>query len=250
MRARDEGEFGDYTKSLSPGEGRGARATLTADVEGRAPRGTLTNDVEGRAPRGTLTDDVGGHAPRGTLTNDAEGRGPSPGLRVAEVETGLDDEAPVGIPPSLYARFEGFQLLGQGGMGVVYRARDLKLGRSVAIKLLQITPGTSRGGLMQEARSQARLRHEHACEVYEAGIADHVPFLVMQFIAGEPLSSAKAGMTLEEKVLCVRRVASALHEAHRLGMVHRDVKPGNILVERGEDGACKPYIVDFGLARD
>jgi len=134
-------------------------------------------------------------------------------------------------------------------MGVVYRARDLRIGRPVAIKLLISVGSTSGGGVLQEARAQARLRHEYACEVYEAGIADHVPFIVMQYIDGVPMNEARKTMTLEGKVRAVRRIATALHEAHRLGLVHRDVKPANILVERGDDGDWKPYILDFGIAR-
>jgi serine/threonine-protein kinase len=135
-------------------------------------------------------------------------------------------------------------------MGAVYRARDFRLGRDVAVKLLLEGDPGSRSGLLQEARSQARLRHPRVCEVFEAGVADSVPFIVMRYVDGAPLHKAQQAMTTEEKVRVVREIALALHEAHRLGMVHRDVKPGNVLVERGEDGAYTPYIADFGLARD
>jgi serine/threonine-protein kinase len=154
------------------------------------------------------------------------------------------------IPPSLYGRFEAFRFLGRGGMGAVYKARDLRLDREVAIKLLFGADPERGGSLLREARAQARIAHENVCEVYEAGTADHVRYIVMQLIAGDPLDKARASMTLEEKVRVIREIASALHEAHRLGMVHRDVKPGNIMVERGDDGAWKPYIMDFGLARE
>ena len=152
------------------------------------------------------------------------------------------------IPPSLYARFEDFQVLGRGGMGTVYRARDLRLGRTVAVKLL-FHEGSG-GGLLKEARSQARLTHPNICEVYEAGNADGVPFIVMRFIAGAPLSQLRAEMSLEEKVSAVRDAALALHEAHRAGLIHRDVKPGNLLVEREEDGRYHAFVCDFGIARD
>ncbi|HEU4532553.1 MAG TPA: serine/threonine-protein kinase, partial [Polyangiaceae bacterium] len=154
------------------------------------------------------------------------------------------------IPPSLYGRFEAFRLLGRGGAGEVYRARDFRLGRDVAIKLLFGADPERGTSLLREARSQARITHENVCEVYEAGVADRVRFIVMQLIEGAPLNRAKAEMTLEERVGVVRRVASALHAAHQLGLVHRDVKPSNVMVERGEDGAWKPYIMDFGLARE
>ncbi|MDC3955321.1 serine/threonine-protein kinase [Polyangium jinanense] len=154
------------------------------------------------------------------------------------------------IPPTLYSRFEAFEFLGRGGMGAVYKARDFRLGREVAIKLLFGADPELGGSMLREARSQARITHENVCEVYEAGTADHVRFIVMQLLHGEPLDKARSAMTLEEKIRVVRQVASALHEAHRLGLVHRDVKPANIMVERGEDGAWKPYIMDFGLARE
>ncbi len=154
------------------------------------------------------------------------------------------------IPRSLHDRFEDFQLVGRGGMGVVYRARDFRLGRTVAVKVLFDGDSGSQNGLLQEARSQARLLHPRVCEVFEAGVDNGVPFIVMRYVDGAPLHKLEDTMTVEEKVKVVREVALALHEAHRLGMVHRDVKPGNILVERDEDGSYKPYIADFGIARD
>ncbi|MDC0681402.1 serine/threonine-protein kinase [Sorangium atrum] len=157
--------------------------------------------------------------------------------------------APSPIPPSLHARFEDFHLLGRGGMGVVYRARDLRLRRRVAIKLLSAGAQID-GSFLREARSQARLRHENVCEVHEAGVADHVPFLVMRCIDGPSLQDARGDLTLEEKVRVARAIAAALHEAHRLGLVHRDVKPSNVMLERGTDGAYRPYLMDFGIARE
>lgn len=154
------------------------------------------------------------------------------------------------IPPSLHERFEGFELLGRGGMGAVYRAHDFRLRRDVAIKLLFSGDTGSRSGFLQEARSQARILHPHVCEVFEAGVADHVPFIVMRHVAGGSLDKVGPSILLEEKVRIVRDIALALHEAHRLGIIHRDVKPGNVLVERAEDGAWRPYIADFGIARD
>ncbi|MFO0586001.1 MAG: protein kinase [Polyangiaceae bacterium] len=175
-----------------------------------------------------------------TLTGDSAA---APAPRTAEVAP-----SSVEIPPSLYARFEQFEVAGRGGMGTVYKARDLRLGRAVAIKLL--FHHDPKGGLLKEARAQARLRHPNVCEVFEAGVADQVPFIVMRYIEGAPLQKAAAEMSLEEKVAAVRDVALALHEAHRNGLIHRDVKPSNILMERLEDGQFRPLITDFGIARD
>ncbi|MDI1477267.1 serine/threonine-protein kinase [Polyangium sp. y55x31] len=157
---------------------------------------------------------------------------------------------PQSIPQALLTRFGDFVFLGAGGMGSVYRAKDRHLGRDVAIKFLhQADPETNRT-LLREARAQARIEHEHACKVHEVGIDGDRPYIVMQYIAGDPLDVAGERMTREQKVRAVRQVTMALHEAHRLGIVHRDVKPANIMVEQGEDGAYKPYIMDFGIARE
>jgi serine/threonine-protein kinase len=154
------------------------------------------------------------------------------------------------VPPSLSERYEDIQLIGEGGMGTVYRARDPRLGRTVALKLLKGDDAELGRRFLAEARSQARIQHEHVCRVYEAGQADGEPYIAMQLIAGEPLSRMKDRLTLEQQVKLICEVAAAVHEAHRLGIIHRDLKPGNILVEAQEDGALKPYVVDFGLARE
>jgi eukaryotic-like serine/threonine-protein kinase len=153
------------------------------------------------------------------------------------------------LPAAMLERYENVTLLGRGGMGVVYRAHDRRLGRDVALKLL-FDDSHDPESLLREARSQARLDHPHACKLHEAGIADGKAYLVMQLIDGAPFDRAQERMTLEEKVTVVVQVAQALHQAHRFGLVHRDVKPGNILVERAEDGAWKPYLTDFGIARE
>ncbi|PTL79566.1 serine/threonine-protein kinase [Vitiosangium sp. GDMCC 1.1324] len=153
------------------------------------------------------------------------------------------------IPPSLAARFKDIQLAGEGAMGTVYRAVDPQLGRAVAVKLLKGDAASLGRRFVAEARAQARIQHEHVCRVYEAGQADGEPYIVMQFIDGEPLSRLRGRLTLEQQVKLLLEVSEAVHEAHRLGMIHRDLKPGNILVEHREDGTWKPYVVDFGLAR-
>lgn len=153
------------------------------------------------------------------------------------------------IPPSLAERYQDIQLAGEGASGTVYRAMDPRLGRTVALKLLKGNTPSLGQRFITEARAQARIQHEHVCRVYEAGQADGEPYIVMQFIDGEPLARMRGQLTLEQQVKLLQEVSAAVHEAHRLGMIHRDLKPANILVERREDGTWKPYVVDFGLAR-
>ncbi len=153
------------------------------------------------------------------------------------------------IPPSLAERYQDIQFAGEGAAGTVYRAVDPRLGRTIALKLLKGDSPAHAQRFIAEARAQARIQHEHVCRVYEAGQADGEPYIVMQFIDGEPLARVRGRMTLEQQVKLLQEVSAAVHEAHRLGMIHRDLKPGNILVEQREDGTWKPYVVDFGLAR-
>jgi tetratricopeptide (TPR) repeat protein len=153
------------------------------------------------------------------------------------------------IPPTLAARYADLRFAGEGAMGTVHRGVDPQLGRPIALKLLKSDDPSLCRRFISEARAQARIQHEHVCGVYEAGLADGEPYIVMQYIDGEPLSRVRARMTLEQQVKLLQEVSTAVHEAHRLGMIHRDLKPGNILVEQREDGTWKPYVVDFGLAR-
>lgn len=140
--------------------------------------------------------------------------------------------------------------LGSGGMGEVYRAQDPELRRPVAIKVLYSVDPRLLARFMQEARLQARVEHENICRVYEVGEAFGRPYIAMQLIEGKNLLQAHGEMSLEQKVRLVERVAEAVHAAHRHGLVHRDLKPANILVEGTEGGYWKPYVTDFGLARD
>jgi serine/threonine-protein kinase len=154
------------------------------------------------------------------------------------------------LPQALRERFDSVTLLGEGGMGTVYRARDRKLGREVAIKLIYGADVKTGWRFLQEVRAQARIEHPHVCKVFEVGAEGALRFIVMQLVHGEPLDKAKEAMTAEQKVKVIKEAAAALHEAHRAGFIHRDIKPSNIIVERGEDGSYKPYVMDFGLARE
>ncbi len=151
--------------------------------------------------------------------------------------------------PILSERFQVRARLGEGGMGVVYRAYDSVLHRDVALKLLHTVRGELNERFLREARAQARVDHPNVCKVYDAGFLGDRSFIAMQLIEGETLFDAAPFLPLEQRVLVVKLVAEGLHAAHRLGLIHRDVKPSNILVEVNE-GDLRPYILDFGLARD
>jgi predicted ATPase len=142
--------------------------------------------------------------------------------------------------------------VGQGGMGVVYRARDMLLDRDVAVKVLSEAAlgAEGRARLLREARSVARLQHPHIVSVYDAGEADGLPFIVMELVVGESLFDRRP-QDLSEILSIACQVCEALEHAHASGIIHRDLKPENVLLARdpqaGTSGAAK--LVDFGLAR-
>ena len=143
--------------------------------------------------------------------------------------------------------------LGRGGMGVVYRAHDARLGRPVALKLLP--PGAaadaaSRERLLREARTVAALDHPHLAAVYDVGEADDGRlFVAMAFYDGETLEArlARGPLPPDEAAEIAAQVAAGLGAAHRAGVVHRDVKPANVMLVAG--GAPSVRVLDFGIAR-
>jgi tetratricopeptide (TPR) repeat protein len=167
--------------------------------------------------------------------------------RNGEVSFSLDAVAP---PPVSIGRYELGPLLGEGGMAQVYRAFDPTLNRPVALKLLRETDREHLSRFIREARAQAQVGHENICDVYEAGIVDGRPFIAMRCIDGITLQEAAAQMSVDAKVAVMADVAEAVHAAHRTGLVHRDLKPNNIMVEAKPDGGWHPWVLDFGLARD
>ncbi len=140
-------------------------------------------------------------------------------------------------------------LIGVGGMGEVYRAWDPDLERFVALKYLRSGDPELVERLLREARAQARVDHPGVCKVYEVGVDDGRPFIAMQYVDGPLLSEAAPTMSLEQKVLTMLKVAEAVQAAHSAGLVHRDLKPGNIKLEVSDDGELHPFVLDFGIAR-
>ena len=115
-------------------------------------------------------------------------------------------------------------------MGQVFKGYDSNLKRFAALKILHAeTPQLNRR-FAQEARLQAKIDHPNVCKVYEVGEVDGKHFIAMQFIAGKTLRDAAKELKLEEKLRIIKQVAEALHSAHKEGLIHRDIKPTNIMV--------------------
>ncbi len=170
-----------------------------------------------------------------------------------------DDEIPLGFltpskrPDSLgrIGHYEVLQVLGKGGFGIVFRAFDDVLQRIVAIKVMApqlAATSPARKRFLREAQSSAKVRHENVVQVYEVG-EQPLPYLVMEFIPGETLQQrlTRTGPLNVPEVLRIgRQIAEGLAAAHATDLIHRDIKPGNILLEGGHH---KVKITDFGLAR-
>jgi serine/threonine-protein kinase len=153
-----------------------------------------------------------------------------------------------GTVTPLDGRIELRGLLGTGGMGEVHRAWDQALERAVAVKFFHGASPLEAERLLLEGRLQARVEHPNVVRVLDVGALDGRPCLVLQLVEGQSLDVAAPRLSLSELVELVRQAALGVHAAHREGLVHRDVKPGNVLVEQGPDGP-KALVTDFGLAR-
>jgi len=145
--------------------------------------------------------------------------------------------------------YEIISPIGAGGMGEVYRARDTRLNRTVAIKILaaHLDSDAARKRFDHEARALSSLNHPHICALYDVGHQDGIDYLVMEYVDGETLAQnlKKGRLPLDQALRFSVEIAEALDQAHRHGVIHRDLKPGNIMVTR--DGHVK--ILDFGLAK-
>ncbi len=153
-------------------------------------------------------------------------------------------------PGTFVAGYEVDSLLGRGGMAVVYRATQQSLKRTVALKVLAkelSTDSSFRERFEREGQLQAAIDHLHIVPVYEAGSSEHGLFLAMRLIAGPTLKELIAGGELDPRraLRLLAQVAQALDAAHRAGLIHRDVKPQNILVGEGDHA----YLADFGLIK-
>ncbi|MDF6040650.1 serine/threonine protein kinase [Streptomyces sp. JH14] len=172
-----------------------------------------------------------------------------------------DSALPVGRPSDLLGRqIAGYRVeseIGRGGMAVVYRARDLRLDRTVALKLLApelARNDTFRKRFAHESRVAAAIDHPHIVPVFEAGEAEGILYIAMRYVAGQDLRALidrQGPLRIGAAVRIATQVASALDAAHDHELVHRDVKPGNILVAAGTDSDHPEhvYLTDFGLTK-
>src|SRR5258708_11217161 len=149
-----------------------------------------------------------------------------------------------------FGPYEIESLLGAGGMGEVYSARDTRLQRTVAIKILPAHLSSNpdlHSRFVQEAKSISALQHPNICVLHDIGSQDGTDFMVMELVAGATLDKLipPGGLPTDRAVKCALQMADALARAHATGIVHRDLKPSNMMVD--DSGLLK--VLDFGLAK-
>jgi serine/threonine protein kinase len=152
-------------------------------------------------------------------------------------------------------KYQVVRLLGEGGMGAVYEAVHLGIGKKVAIKVMSADLGTNpdaRARFLREAQLTSRVRHPHAVDVTDVGIEGGQTFLVMELLEGEDLASFiewRGRLPLEQAADIMLPVAAAVAAAHDEGIIHRDLKPQNIFLSQTRDGTIVPKVVDFGISK-
>jgi serine/threonine-protein kinase len=172
---------------------------------------------------------------------------------VTESLDDVQEEAPANDRSSIAGRLGHYRVgeqLGEGGMGVVYRARDTRLERPVAIKLVGrhlLANETARARLLREARMASALNHQHVCTVYDVAEEEGNVYIVMELVEGRPLNTvaSKGDLPAETLLRYGSQIAEAIAHAHDRGVVHRDLKCSNVMIT--PDGQAK--VLDFGLAK-
>ena len=168
------------------------------------------------------------------------------GLREA-VGLGGDEDLRRRLQERLAGDYEVLEPVGRGAAGVVFKARDVRLKRLVAIKCPADAAQRDRlVAMVDEARTMARISHPNIVAIYALSEGPDLPFMAMEFVDGLPIDEAAAGWPLHQKIEAFRQVLDAVAELHRRGIVHRDLKPGNILVDR----RGRPKVLDMGIAEE
>lgn len=170
-----------------------------------------------------------------------------------------DEPAPEAVLPvmvgGMLAGYRILKKLGQGGMGMVLEAEDVRLKRRVAMKVMKpevAANETHRQRFIREAQAAATVEHDHIVPIHQVGEENNVPFIVMPFLKGEPLDvrMKRSRLDAPEVISIGRQTAEGLAAAHKRGLIHRDIKPANIWLESSDEGGPdRVKILDFGLAR-
>lgn len=175
------------------------------------------------------------------------------GFDIEPAEIVAGSEPPPGPIPSRIGNFDVLEVLGEGGMGIVYLAEQDNPRRRVALKVVR--PGIGSESVLKrfghESHILGRLQHPGIAQVFDAGLAETEheprPYFAMEYVKGLPLIeyAETRGLGTRERLILIGKVCDAVHHAHQKGVIHRDLKPGNILV----DESGQPKILDFGVAR-
>ncbi|TET73790.1 MAG: serine/threonine protein kinase [Candidatus Aminicenantes bacterium] len=176
---------------------------------------------------------------------------PSPDIPVTKTETVLNPKEELTIGSMFAGRYQIIEELGRGGMGSVYKVLDTELGEKVALKLLK--PEIASDNLVierfrNELKFARKITHKHVCRMFHLGRYENTPYITMEFVSGEDLKSTlrRVGhLSIGKTVYIAKQACEGLAEAHKLGVVHRDLKPQNIMIDK----KGHTHIMDFGIAR-
>jgi len=257
-RERDPATEAEQVLTLAAERGlissREAESTI-AEVRARLEAAGLSDleepSVQVVLPDRLFRDDTLAKLARELGLNDEDWLPPGPGeVALTDDFSPLERDPFDVFPVEDWDRYELIEFIGRGGMGDVFKARDPRLGRHVALKFLRRDDPKQLQRFLREAQVQAKVDHENLCPIYEVGEVEGHSYIAMQYISGGSIKEIADLLDLRSKVSIMVDVADALHAAHQAGLIHRDIKPANILVEITADGSWHPYVVDFGIARE